>query len=245
MKPGQTPRSRLRSLLDSAVFALLAGVIAPIGCFYLKPVLLGDFMELPGLHFLSVFWVFGYGFMGLEMAALLVWLDWGDRTGSTSAFLSGVLEVGAWFAVGLGVVLLPFSVLGLLAGIGALGFVPFLTGFVYYRQSVIARKRADALMPHRKLYRASFLGAILVVGVPAAAQTQVSLTVRFAIRDLAAGNPAAMARLRVWYRFAHRDRLVWAYQQEKNATRKARLAAAYHELTGDDVERRMAALRFD
>lgn len=79
-------------------------------------------------------------------------------------------------------------------------------------------------------------------GVPGAVQARVSLAVRFAIHDVAGGEPGAFARLRAWYRFTPRDRLVWAYAAERDPARKRRLADAYKELTGEDVESRPARL---
>lgn len=73
-------------------------------------------------------------------------------------------------------------------------------------------------------------------GIPGAVQAPVSLAVRSAIGDVAGGKPGALAKLRAWYRFAPRDRLVWAYAAERDLTRKRRLADAYKELTGEDVE---------
>jgi hypothetical protein len=39
-----------------------------------------------------------------------------------------------------------------------------------------------------------------------------------------------------------RDRLVWSYAAERGPARKNRLAEAYKELTGEDVESRLARL---
>ncbi len=65
---------------------------------------------------------------------------------------------------------------------------------------------------------------------------------RSAIRDVAAGYPTALEKLRAWYRFAPRDSLVWSYAAERDTVRKQRLADAYKELTGEDVESRLARL---
>jgi len=51
-----------------------------------------------------------------------------------------------------------------------------------------------------------------------------------------------MGRLRVWYPYAHRERLVWSYSAEADPVRKERLARAYFDLTGEDVEQRLHRL---
>jgi hypothetical protein len=153
-----------------------------------------------------------------------------------------VLFAGALFAGGLGVVLLPFSVIGLVAIIGLLGFVPFLTAVVYYVNAVEAYHHARKVARGQRRFGSALLGALLVIGVPGAVQALVSLAVQSAIRDLAAGKSAAMLTLRGWYRFAPRDSLVWSYAAERDPVRKQRLANAYKELNGEDVESRLARL---
>jgi hypothetical protein len=70
-------------IFDSTAFSVTFGIIAPIVCFALKPVLLpGDDFELPGLRFISIFWIFGYGIIGLGIATLALWLWRGSQLGS-------------------------------------------------------------------------------------------------------------------------------------------------------------------
>ncbi len=86
------------------------------------------------------------------------------------------------------------------------------------------------------------LGAAFVVGVPGAIQARVSLAVRHAIGDVARGDPSGMARLRAWYPYALRERLVWSYSAERDQARRERLSRAYRELTGELVEQRLSVL---
>lgn len=51
-----------------------------------------------------------------------------------------------------------------------------------------------------------------------------------------------MARLRALSPYADRDSLVWTYDAEHDAARKKRLATAYRDLTGEDVENRLSRL---
>jgi hypothetical protein len=230
-------------MLRSPTFSILAGIVAPIVCFAVQPLVFsGDPLTLPGLQFVNVFWLFGYGIVGLEMLVLALWLTFGSRLGAWNGPVAGVLFAGALFAGGLGLVLLPFSVIGLMVIIGALGFVPFLTAAVYFANAVEAVRRARELARGTKLVAAVLLGAALVIGVPGALEARASLVVRSAIRDVAAGNPAGLASLRFWYRFAAGDMLVWTYADELDTIRKQRLADAYKELTGEDVESRLARL---
>ena len=237
------PGSWLRRAFDSTASSIILGILAPIACFALKPVLLpGDRFELPGLGFISAFWIFGYGVIGLGIATLSLWLWRGTRLGAWCGVVSGVLAACALFAGGLGLVLLPFSLIGLLVLIGALGFVPFLTATTFARNAIRAFAHARTVLGEPWAWGSMVLGAALVVGVPGAIQARVSLAVRHAIGDVARGDPTAMARLRAWYPYAHRDRLVWSYSAERDPARRERLARAYRELTGEHVEQRLSVL---
>jgi hypothetical protein len=230
-------------IVSSTAFSLAFGIIAPIICFALKPTLLpGDAIELPGLSFISVFWIFGYGVIGLGIASLALWLWRGPRLGSWCGMICGDLLACALFAGVLGLVMLPFSLIGLFAIIGVLGFVPFLTAITFTGNAMRAFHQSRKLLGGPLTWAAMFLGALLVFGVPGSLQAWVSLSIRHAIRDVAAGEPSAMARLRAWYPYAHRDRLVWSYEAERDPVKKDRLARAFHDLTGEDVEVRLYRL---
>lgn len=94
--------------------------------------------------------------MAVGMLALAIHLLARPR----SAILAGVLGASACFATLLGLVLLPFSLLGMLAsGVGAFGFSPFVTALVIGRQAKLAN---TASPPHQRPHR-FWLGALLYV----------------------------------------------------------------------------------
>lgn len=236
------PRDSRTRILDSTGVAILFGIVGPIVCFALKPAVSRDVDDLPGLRFIDFFWVFGYGFLGLEMGTLALWLWRGDRLGAWSGLVAGALAAGALFAGGLGLILLPFSLIGLMVVIGILGFMPFLTAVVFARAARRAFARAESSWLGTRSWTAVLLGMALVVGAPGAMQTTASLTVRRAIRDVAAGDASAAGRVGFWHPFGDCDRLVWAYQAEGNPGRQARLAAAYERVTGRKIEERLYRL---
>jgi hypothetical protein len=97
----------------------------------LDPLVFKASVVLPefGLPLLQRYVVFAYAEMVLSMAALAYWLRWQ----AASPFLAGLLCSGALFALWLGMILLPFSLLGLLALLGILGFSPFWSSLVFSR----------------------------------------------------------------------------------------------------------------
>jgi hypothetical protein len=95
-------------ILRSPMFGFLAGIVAPIACLAVQPVLLpGEPLNLPGLWLIGTFWLFGYGVIGLEMLFLALRLAFGTHLGTWNGPVAGVLFVGALFAGGLGLVLPP------------------------------------------------------------------------------------------------------------------------------------------
>lgn len=76
--------------LRSPTFSIIAGIIAPIACFALQPVLLSDDSSMPpALRWTNEFWLFAYGFVGLEMLVLALWLGMGARLGAWSGLVAG------------------------------------------------------------------------------------------------------------------------------------------------------------
>jgi hypothetical protein len=232
----KAPGRRLAQVVDSPEFAVVFGIAGPILCFSLKPLLISRYITLPGLRFIDIFWLFGYSLIGLEIATMALWLRRGDRLGVASGLAAGVLLVGALFAGGLGLCLLPFSAIGLMVGIGAFGFVPFLTSIAFFQAARRAFRQAETPSRGGKAWAAVLAGMLLVIGLPGAIQSVASLTVRRAIRDVADGDASAARRIKFWHPFGDCDRLLWAYESERDPVRKGRFAAAYKDVTGFEAD---------
>ena len=228
-------------------FDIFFGVVLPLGCFILDPFVFRGDGFAGGM--LQEYQLFTYSLAAFEMTLLGVWLLARGRLGEWAAAAGGVLLAGALFCFVIGVVLLPFSVLGLLFIIGALGFTPFFTGFVYLRNGV----RAVRLARNRLSFRANFVGSLavgaaLAFGLPALAGAGVSRFVNSSVEALLAGRELSeleRSALRVTTNFtdAPFDRLVLAYESETDPARKARLAAVYRDVTGRDAQKRLNILR--
>src|SRR3954454_16294240 len=113
-------RTPFRPLLSTFL-----GIVAPLLCiaiqFTIFPELIDD---LPGLSFLNTYPLLNYGIVALEILTLATWLSLGGRVGRGGGVIAGLLLAGSGFSGLLGVVLLPFSLIGLVALIGVLGLVP-------------------------------------------------------------------------------------------------------------------------
>lgn len=122
-------------------FDWTVGVIIPLICFYFDPIV---FRGNSGFENGALFPgyrlpVYILGFTAIM--AMAAWLLWGRRLGSLAGPIGLLFAFSAVISFFLGVVLFPFSVVGLVIAIGALGFTPFLSAIVYARNA----KRAFAV----------------------------------------------------------------------------------------------------
>ncbi len=218
-------------------FSVIMGILGPIFCLAVQEVVIpGLQFELPGLRFMGLFVLFSYGVIGLEIVVLALWLVLADRLGTWCGFLSGIFFAGSLFAGVLGLVLLPYSLVGLLFGIGILGLVPLFTALVYYFHAARAYRQSRLLKGGARPWIAPLLGMALTFGVPGVIQVRGSLVVRSALREIVDGNPAGIARLRTWLPIVYRDRILNLYLAETEPVRRERLASAFKTLTDEDLE---------
>lgn len=158
------------------IFDGLFGIVAPILCFVFDPYFFrgsGPCFQPP----LGRFAVFAYVAVGLGVGVLSIWLIGGQWIKRGVNMFAGIFFAGALFASLIGLALLPFSLFGLLLmGLGVLGFIPFVTAWVYWRNARrawrIAREHAEQRPARPTAWRLSLaaLGLILVLGIPAFAQ---------------------------------------------------------------------------
>ena len=220
-------------------FDVSFGMLVPLVCLHLDPTVFrsggaGD----TGL--LVPFRILGYAEIAFSMVALAYFLF----RRRASALLSGILLGSATFSVFLGVAILPLTMIGLVVLIGILGFAPFVTGFVYTRNAWRCRQPSSAQNSRLRSRLAAGLGLILILGIPAGLQATASHLVNGALARLENGSDQefepALHTLRCTAYDS--DRLAFAYQETKDEKRRARLARAFHELTGQSVEARLAQL---
>lgn len=148
-------------------FDVIFGVVMPVFCFYFDPVVFrGGFVNDDGLYAAARF--YAYTISALEMVALCAWLSAAGRGGRGPAALAGVLFAGAMFAFVVGVAILPWSAVGLIVLIGALGFVPFLTALVYMRNAWRAANAAGRAGPGLQGWAAAAFGCgfLFALAVP-------------------------------------------------------------------------------
>lgn len=232
-------------------FDVTFGIVMPVLCLVCDPVVFqGRLVGDGGIY--SRYRLYAYTISALEIVALCAWLFAAGRAARRPAALAGMLLAGGLFSFLVGFAILPYSVFGLIILIGAFGFVPFLTAFVYLRngwRALGAVGRAGHGSPGLAAAAALACGFLFAVGAPTFAHVSMTNEVAAALEDVREGRELSPARLRA-LRLAGAaagsaayDELVWEYRKERNLMRRARLARAYAEITaGGNIEQRLAIL---
>jgi hypothetical protein len=120
-------------------FDWIMGIALPIFCLVTDPIL----FRPDGILDLEKSRTFVYLWIGAGIVTLALWLSIGDRIRRVSRLVACILLLGTLCAFAIGIVLFPFSVIGLRILIGLFGFVPFFTGFAFLRNGVRAMQQAN------------------------------------------------------------------------------------------------------
>ena len=233
--------------MTQTAFDALFGIVLPLLCFIFDPLvfrggLLGTPLMGP-LQFLA------YTIAFIEIATLSIWLFARERVGAYSVAIGGFLYAGALISFLIGVVLLPLTLIGLIFIVGILGFTPFITAIVFWRNARRAVTLHSGGANRARKLAAFALGMIFVVGMPLMAHLKISRDARDAVQMIQHGDVAqaedAIERLRLigYLTETNTDELVWTYSEERDEKRRERLARAYTRITGEDIEKRLMRLR--
>jgi hypothetical protein len=158
--------------ISQSIFDFIFGVVAPLLCLYFDPGVFrsGDPCFGPLLGWAAPF---VYLAIGLGVSLLTFWLIANHWIVRGRSLFVGVFLGGAIFAFITGLVLIPFSLFGIIIyGLGCLGFIPFLVAIVYWRNAHMALSGEGITNPWIRLTLA-VLGLALVFALP-------GLTARYA-----------------------------------------------------------------
>jgi len=122
-------------------FDWLFGVVMPVICFYFDPIV---FKGASGDRaILGAYSTFAYILSYAAIMCVIATLLWHKRSPDINAAIAGLLGLSGIVSLFIGVVLLPFSLIGLFFYfIGALGFTPFFSGIVFLRNAARANRSA-------------------------------------------------------------------------------------------------------
>ncbi|MEE8104536.1 MAG: hypothetical protein V3T86_03275 [Planctomycetota bacterium] len=216
-------------------FDLGFGIFLPVICLVLDPFVFRDWGPRD-TALLGRFARPAYFLMGPAMLLLLVAVR--ERTrGRSAAMLSGALWTCAFFASGVGCILLPFAAIATVTVIGWLGYTPLFTMVVFARNATrLQRTQAGS---QRRL--SMLLGALLILVPPAGAYfageavMERSLAI---LRDEPENQAEATSLLRRYYYVVYTEDLVGRWAHVAETPEGERIAATYQELTGQSIEPR-------
>jgi hypothetical protein len=234
------------------IYDIVFGVIAPIFCFWFDPIVFQDWFLSPGggQGILARYKLLVYLFSAIAICTLGLWLCFETRTKKQSGLIAGVFFTGAVFTSVLSVVLAPFSLAGIaFYGIGLLGFIPFFTSYVYWRNSIRALKQAKASLTRQVLIWTMISGIVLLITIPVVVDIALSRiaskSLQIVLSETADSTLKEKAMMRLsyvgWY--IDTNEIVNDYQTETDPIRKDKLAAIYQSLRNQDIGERIAILK--
>lgn len=212
------------------------GVILPVICFVFDPTVFkgGVF----GGALLGTFKPFAYVLSFVSVMAMAAWLIWGEKLKWLNAFLAGLFVVGSMISLAVGIVLSPFSLLGLIVLIGVLGFTPLLTSIVFLRNTLRAFQAAQPFLEKKILIHSFALSALLSVVIPYILNVQINNALDEISRGDAQTVRARAQSLKYVAPLVNFDSIVRQHALETgtNNKKKTALAEVYRNLTGKNIE---------
>lgn len=145
------------------------GIFLPLACFFFDPIVFResfsfDFEKGSGL--LGNYRGIAYGFCFVSIMTLAAFLLFGEKLKWLNGVVAGVLFASALVALAIGVVIFPFSLIGLVFFIGILGFTPLFTSVVYARNAVRATRAAQAFLDKITLTHVAALSGAAALVIP-------------------------------------------------------------------------------
>jgi hypothetical protein len=233
---------------NQIAFDLIFGAIGPVLCFVFDPIVFRG--SLSGRPLFADGQVFVYFLSGMEITTLCLWLLCGAAFPTWNNFVGAVLLIGGFFGISVGLLLFPFSVVGLMIGVGLFGFTPFMTAFVYLRNGFRAWNSESEETPGAVRVSALFLSLLLMISVPALASAGVRAFAKHTVDEVIMGDPQhaiaasrGLGPLKYLVVGSQLDRIVQAYAVETSPSRKETLKSCYREITGEDIDVRLGVVQ--
>jgi hypothetical protein len=224
-------------------FDVAFGLVLPILCLMADPVVFKSF-PLFGRAILGDYQLLAYVVCTVEMGFFLVWRTFPTKVNAVLPLFAGVFLIGSCFSLLIGCAMLPLTFVALFFVIGLLGFMPFISAFVYLRNGVRAMNAQQNPAPlFSRLWLAVLSGLFIFVPLVFATvfvERSMSASVDTMIYGNVAQAQLAANRLK-WFGFIplkQTDRIADAYGREWDDKKKAVLLQTYWDITGEDITRR-------
>ena len=223
------------------IYDWLFGVVLPVICVAADPIVFknGSVWSHDNAM-LSQYRPFAYVLSFVSILAMAAWLLWRERLGWLAAPISGLFLVGSVVSLVVGVIIAPYSLLGLILLIGALGFTPLFSAFIYMRNAFRAYEAIEPFLDTGFAMRSFVIGVVFSFCVPFAVNAHINRV----ITDILSSDPA-QARQEAWKlkiaapitSFSEiAERYGKASDEEKRSLKMATLAEIYRDTTGAKID---------
>lgn len=218
------------------IFDWMFGVVLPVICFVADPILFKGYGLGKGAIMGSVK-PFAYLLSFTLVMILSANLIWNERLKWIKPFLSGLFVIGAIISFGIGIILLPLSLIGLAFVIGILGFTPLFSGFVYLRNSIQCFNSAKSVFKKSSLIGGFILSAVLSFTIP----MLVNIEIQKSLNAMKNGDVKTIIdsenRLKFVSPLVNFDELGGLYCGSPDSDEHQSLARVYEKYTGESIER--------
>ena len=235
MSEKESANNSLSEFFKDPISLILCGVFLPLTCLVLFPVIIPS--DLFGPHQKAFFpgnvRTFAYVMIIASTLTSVIWVSFC----SFPSVCAGIMFAASLFALAVGTCLLPLSIIGLLFGIGILGFSPFVVAFVFCWHARIAYQTST------RRYRliVTLFSFMMMFAVPYAAQTYVNHVYQRYLSVLHSSDETLirMTSRKICFLGPLLDTnvMITEYQNTSDEQYQKNLGYAYHELTGEDLQK--------
>jgi hypothetical protein len=222
---------QLESTPKQKIFDWAFGVVLPVVCFAFDPIIFKGSGSFGGFAK-----PFAYLLSFTSVMAMMAWLIWGKKLKQFNGILTGLFAVGGIISLGIGIVMFPLSVIGLLFVIGILGFTPLFTSLVFLRNASRTYRYAKPFMAKQVLLGTTILSAMFSFAVP----FTINAEIQKLLNRVKTGNVATIQRnariLKFLAPITNFSELTRSYYFLQGQPEKQKaLADAFEEMTGESI----------
>jgi len=206
------------------------GVVIPLVCIFFDP------FVFRGGGLLGIYRPFAYSISFISIMAMVAWLLWREKVGGFGALLAGLFFAASAVSLAVGIVLAPFSLVGLVIVIGALGFTPFFTSVIFLRNGVRALRAANVGLGRSTLVYAPILSGLFGLTVPYVLYAEVNRSLDLIVE----GSPTTIRsqglKLRLLAPLVDPGQLQRIYRNEqRDSAERSEIQVLYRQLTGKEL----------
>lgn len=223
-------------------FDSIFAIVLPLLCLVADPFVFKGLGPLRNQAILGDYQLLAYLVTTVEIGLFLMWRTFRLKLRPYAPAFAGFFITAAIFSTVIGLAILPYTVIGLVLVVGVLGFIPFLTAFVFLRTGIRATRIQVTAASLRLRFAVAVLSGVLVIALPMFTNMAVETAIDATVDSMIAGDgtQAQLAAIRLRkFQFVpgkYTDRIAVAYSHEIDPVKRSTFNAVYRDITGEDLE---------